>query len=358
MTKFEECILHIGFEKTGTSSIQSFFEKNRTNLMEKNILFPKTFGKKDYFKLSVYACDDSKKDDLRKYLGLINVQRLENFRNNLTNSFRDEIKNTTCTKLLLSDEHLQSRLISLDEIRFLKKFLDNFVIKYKIIIYLRSQIEVAVSHYSNLCRNGGIRNSVLPKIGENHPYYNYEKVLDRWEAVFGHNNLVLRIFSRKEFPDGDIKKDFVRLLGLKWRDFIDVENYNESINVDAQRFLLEINKYLPAFFGDKPNKKRGDISDLVIKNRMGTGLLPTRQQAERFIKIFLESNERLKKKWFPERKEMFEVDFSKYPEKQNSEIDITLSFKIFAEIWSKKQQQIISLTRKIKEEDGRKKKKT
>ena len=71
--------------------------------------------------------------------------------------------------------------------------------------------------------------------------------------------------------------------------------------------------------------------------------MPTRDQAQCFFRIFSKSNNECKKKWFPERKELFEVDFSKYPEQaqQYPKIDYS-AFKIFAELWSKKQRNILA----------------
>jgi hypothetical protein len=343
VVKFDECIVHIGTAKTGTKTLQEFLHKNKSNFARKCIFFPKTFGELNHVKLSAYASADDKKDDIRKNLGLIDRKRIEDFRKELDNSFRQEIENHNCKKLLLSGEHMQSRLTSVEEIQFLKKFLDNFVNKFKIVVYLRSQPEMAVSRYSTFCKSEGTRKTVLPEVNESNLYFNHEKLLERWSKVFGIENIIPRIFSRPELHDGDIKKDFIRILGLNWNDFEDVENSNESINADAQRFLLEINKFLPSFIDDKPNKDRGNIAELVSHNREGTGLLPTREQAEKFLKIFNDSNERLRKKWFPERKKLFEVDFSKYPEKLIENTDYTFAFKIFAELWSTKQEQIHSL---------------
>ncbi len=283
---------------------------------------------------------------------MVNLKLIENFRHEIEKSFRDEIKNQNCRKLLLSDEHMQSRLTSVEEIQFLKKFLNKFVNKYKIVVYLRSQPEMAISFYSDYCRSGGTQKTILQEVTEGVLLFNYEKLLERWSKIFGFENIIPRIFSRTEFHDGDIKKDFIRLLGLNWNEFENVENTNEGINADAQRFLLEINKFLPIFIGDKQNKARGNIVELVSANRQGKGLLPTRKQAENFLKIFADSNERLRKKWFPERKNLFEVDFSAYPEKPFSDTDYTFAFKIFAEIWSKKHEQVLWLIEKNKAQEN------
>jgi len=201
---------------------------------------------------------------------------------------------------------------------------------------------MAISLFSTLCKGGQTRMTILREVKQKNPYYNHEKLFYRWASVFGSENLIHRIFSREEFPDGDIKKDFCHILGLNWDDFEDVKDVNESINADAQRFLLAINKFLPGFIDNKPNKYRGNISQIVSHNRIGPGMLPSRKQAESFFNIFAESNENVRKKWFPKRKKLFNVDFSKYPEKPSDlHLDHTLAFEIFAEIWTMKQKQVL-----------------
>ena len=60
-----------------------------------------------------------------------------------------------------------------------------------------------------------------------------------------------------------------------------------------------------------------------------------RGKGRNFVKNFSESNEPLRPKLFPERKKLFDVDFSIFPEKQFSDTDPSFAFKIFSEIWSK-----------------------
>jgi len=354
--------MHIGTGKTGTKSLQQFLHKNRLVLAKKGILYPRTFGTTHHTKLTQYVFDFNKLDSLKAKLGLlpkklikaglISKDRVEDFRKENINSFQKEIQNTNCTKLLFSAEGL-GNLLSVKEIQFLKKFLDDFVNGYTIIVFLRSQHERAISGFSTRCGLGSTNNMVLPK-KDLDQRFNYEKLLGRWASVFGDENIIPRIFSRKELLDGDIKKDFVSLLGWNWNDFEDVEMFNESMSAEAQKFLLEINKFLPRFIGNKMNENRGDIGRCVSKNFPGKGLLPTRQEAENFFKIFKDSNEKVRQKWFPEKKELFEVDFDKYPEKKelfggDFEKNYTFAFEVFGKLWSEIQEEIRHLKEKFED---------
>jgi len=348
MPKFEECIIHIGTDKTGTKTLQWFFARNRSNLSRNGILYPKTFGDANHFFLSTALCNINKIGHRRKEFGLTQKHLIEIFRNEISDSFRKEIQKENCTKLLISSESLYVNMNTIEEIQRLKNFLDEFVNKYKIVVYIRPQHEHQISGFSTRCLMGSTDKQILPRVKEKKSYINYEKIIGMWVHVFNDENIFPKIFARKEFLDENIKKDFISFLGLNWNDFEDIENRNSSISANAQQFLLEINQYLPEFIGNKKNPNRGDLRLLISSTQKGKGLFPNRKESENFFKIFTESNESFRKKWFPERRELFEVDFTKYPEqvRQYQEIDSSF-FKIFAELWTAKQEQIIQLQKKL-----------
>jgi len=348
MTKFEECIIHIGTGKTGTKTLQWFFAENRSNLSRNRILYPKTFGEGHHHFLSAALCNINKISRRRKVLGLTQQHLIETFRNKILDSFRKEIQKENCTKLLISSESLYALMNTIEEIKRLKNFLDEFVNKYKIIVYIRPQHEHQISRFSTMCLNGYIDKQILPRVKETKSTLNYEKIIGMWALVFNDENVFPRIFAREEFLDENLKKDFISFLGLNWNDFEDVENRNLSISANAQRFLLEINQYLPYFIGNKKNPNRGNLKSLIQSTQKGKGLFPTRKESEDFFKIFTKSNEDFRKKWFPERRELFEVDFTKYPEQvqQYPKVDSSF-FKIFAELWTAKQKRIAKLQKKL-----------
>jgi len=227
--------LHIGTTKTGTKSLQGFLQKNRVVLAKKGILYPITFGEINQVKLAYYVWDFDKLDYLKGKLrildpkliraGLISKELAEDFHKEISSSFQKEIQNTNCTKLLISTEALAS-LSSVKEIQSLKKFLDDFVNEYTIIVYLRSQPERATSDLTTRCVLGTKTESffIERKFTTFFPKnffkrFNYEKLLENWANVFGEENIVPKIFSRKMLLDGDIKKDFVH---LSWLVFLSI----------------------------------------------------------------------------------------------------------------------------------------
>ncbi len=51
------CVLHIGLEKTGTTTIQNRLASNRERLLERGILYPRSAGRSNHLHL-VSACLD------------------------------------------------------------------------------------------------------------------------------------------------------------------------------------------------------------------------------------------------------------------------------------------------------------
>lgn len=58
-----KCFVHIGTEKTGTSTIQEFLNLNRRSLAGLNVLYPKSAGIRNHVKLALAAYNDDRQDD-------------------------------------------------------------------------------------------------------------------------------------------------------------------------------------------------------------------------------------------------------------------------------------------------------
>ena len=342
MIQFEECIIHIGTMKTGTTTLQEFFRHNKSNLAKRGFLFPTTLGKHTHELLTALTLDNKKKDAQKKIL-VINGINFLNFHDEITNLFEQEIKTENLSNMLLSAESMSLLLTSDEEIQHLKKFLDKYCKTFKIIIYLRPQHELGISNFSTNCKQGATKKKFFLENDIKKGFFDYEKLLDRWERVFGFENIIPRIFSKDELHEGDIKKDFCNIFGWNWNKFHDIKNVNESINAEAQLFLIEINKFIPRFVGNKLNPYREDLADLVFVGNEGKGLLPTRKDTEEFLAMYEESNDKVRKKWFPERNGLFKFDLSKYPEKPDMDTDYKFAFKIFAKVWKLKQDQLFAL---------------
>ncbi|MDZ7839283.1 MAG: hypothetical protein U5R46_00460 [Gammaproteobacteria bacterium] len=211
-------ILHIGTEKTGTTTIQQFLAKNRSQLLKKGVLVPASAENKyhNHIKLVAYARADDRQDNLRRSLGIENERDLERFRYRFRSELEREIKTAgrNAQTVVLSSEHCHSRLTSAAEVERLVDLLRPLVEDLAIVVYLRRQDKMAVSLYSTYLKLGGTGKEVFPKTAtESHSYYNLDGLLDRWARVCGEPSIIPRIYEPVELKEGDTVRDFLELIG-------------------------------------------------------------------------------------------------------------------------------------------------
>jgi hypothetical protein len=330
--RFEKCVLHIGTEKTGTTSVQAFLGLNRDNFASHGYFVPGSLmppdmqDKPNHVHLAAIALNDRRFDkDLRGTIGLNDTASLSRFRTSVYTAFNDEVAGVPnhCHTLLLSNEHCHSRLQSVEEVAYLKTFLDAYCETYKIIVYLRPQHELAVSQYGMMLADGFYDIDMFPQLSDsicdkrrrytNWSYFDYGTLLTRWATVFGHNSLVPRIFSRSTLKNGSIIDDFFAGM-LPFDEWPRPERQNANLSPRAQKFLLALYPVLAAT-GHAASAPIGEkIRNILRKLYPGEGTLPCRADAVAFFEQFRVSNGQVLTEWFPMRQKLFDEDFSVYPE--------------------------------------------
>jgi hypothetical protein len=352
---FKKCFIHIGTEKTGSTSIQRYLEKNRDLLLDQGHYYPKCFGPKrgSHYYLCAYVRHDSIFDDLRLISGISNQEELNVFREKLLTSAREEFKSIDTENLHISCENFHSRLMGEAAIKMLKVILSEFCEEFEIICYVRPQHEVAISLYSTHMKLGGTAKNIFEDIDSNNHYYNYFQMLNKWESVFGHNAIEVHFFDKNRLQGADLIHDYCELTGIDKFGLMDIPQENESLSREGLIFLREVNKYLPRFVDNKPSNYRKNIAEIMENNFSGKAVLCSRKEANNYYKIFSDSNEKLFAKFLSGEK--FNVNFDKYPENsQENEFDIS-NFKeiikiVIAAFFSdfKNQERVIKFERKVK----------
>lgn len=321
-------VLHIGVEKTGSSTLQYFLASNRSKLQQNGFMYPKFCGEFCHKKLAVHAENDERIDDLRAEEGLSSAEDVKRFRLNLKAEATTELAGSQFETAIFSSEHCSSRVIEHSEIVRLKEFMLSLFDECKIVVYLRRQDRLQVSHYSTHLKGGGAGYDVLRPVGRVPVFLDYEKLLDAWAGVFGRENVMPRIYSRSELSRGSVVDDFVDLLGLG-NGYTQVEDVNESLLPVAQEVLRQLNQEFPRNNSQLMHPTRRNIYELLVRHFTGQGRLPARAEAMSLCDQYTASNASVLKQWFPERKQLFDSDFSIYPEKP---VSVRLTFADVAEI--------------------------
>ncbi|MDN5849769.1 MAG: hypothetical protein L0H63_09065, partial [Nitrococcus sp.] len=125
--RFKRCLLHIGTEKTGTSTIQRFLAANRQALAAEGVLYPTCGGGENggsQWGFAASAARQAWKLDLGMFLNIHCAQDQARYRSALIDDLSREFEALTGRDaLIISSEHFQSRLRHMDEIVALKEFL-------------------------------------------------------------------------------------------------------------------------------------------------------------------------------------------------------------------------------------------
>jgi hypothetical protein len=323
------CILHVGIEKTGTTSLQRFLGLNAARLLEQGVFAPRSLvadpagGIYNHVLVSTASrLVYDEPDDLQRGIGLCSMDLVVRHRQLVIAALADEIAALArpARVMLVSNEHIHSRLRADAELRQARSLLARFCDRIKVVVYLRRQDEVARSLAMTALRGGATELRLLPDfsgangfdpvLGVDFGYFDHAALLGRLADAFGADALDVRIYADGELRDGDTVGDFF------WREGIDIAGLprpareNASLAADAAIFLAKIN----AADAGTDAAMRQHLLGCLANAHAGAPALPARADAERFMALFADSNEAVRRRWFPGRERLFAADFDRYPE--------------------------------------------
>ncbi|HLY04666.1 MAG TPA: hypothetical protein VKR31_02860 [Rhizomicrobium sp.] len=287
--------MHIGTEKTGSTSVQTFFAQNRAALLAHGWLYPETPGLLAHHSLLAYGLDDGRNDNARRIAGVGKRISLDAFRRQVIRSLDAEIAASGASTLVLSNERLATRLRLPAGVARLKALCDRLARTTKVIVYLRNQADFFASRHTNVIWEGGTRDLDFPGPL---PIADYALLLDRWSDVFGKQNLVVRRFEPGDFPAGDLIADFAQVTGLDTRGLQMPARANPSLDAESLAFLRTLNCRLPYDPAGRVQSFRNRIVRVLQRRRGGTRFTIPHQLATRIEDAYRDSNERVSTDYF------------------------------------------------------------
>lgn len=331
-------ILHIGFPKTGTTTIQKHLEGNRDELGKQGFYLPKYHiihplmeelelegaGHVPLF----YLCSESHGKEialsfLLKTAGLSRDEASREFLDSFWNRTRDEIleHKGNADTVIFSCEFLIFFLE--DQVRRLREILSEMFEEITVVVYLRRQMESLISWYAEVNKIGGpfptfeTLLATQPGVSENY-FFNYEMVLGIWAKYFGEENTKPRIFHRKEMIHNDLLDDFTQTVGIDNSVLTRFDSVNQSLPSDVTEFCRLLNKTYPLFtFGSPANLNRLITAKALVEKYAKPGnraFHPGREQVREIIELYRDSNNAVAKKYLG-KAQLFDEDVSNYPEK-------------------------------------------
>jgi hypothetical protein len=344
-----DCVLHIGLEKTGTTSIQATLAANRERLLALGCLYPRSLGEKSHVRAYAYA-SDGPPDEIKMQCGLAGPGSVEAFRRDLESRFADEIAEAKPATIIVSNEHLSSRLLSIPEVSRLRGLLSVHCRSIKVVVYLRAQGDAHRSAYSTYVKTGGADAFQAPSARLLRDRYLYDLLLERWQTVFGADNIIVRLFDPGEFPQRDVFLDFAGLFdgALRDADLAREPQKNTSLDAFTLEFLRAINQYVPYKSGAQMSEMRGNLHDLVEKFASGAPFEGDSQIIEAIDAAVAQSNETVRSKYFPQRPApLFHPNLREgaaSPERPGLPDE---AVRLMAFLWEAKQTQVLQLKRRL-----------
>jgi hypothetical protein len=229
--------IHIGWHKTGSSSIQDFLLRNRQKLIDQEkTYFPEegllicahhpivwAFQNK---KTSPWGSIEIPPEGPEKYI----------------KDIHESAESKGCGTIVLSSEEFC--ILNNKQISNLHAALENNSFDVIIIAYIRRQDNLIESAYNMEVKWWGtrLRMTFSEYVKARTPYINYTAIVKRWADVFGINNVIIRPFSQEKLVGGDVRIDFCNTLKIDCNKLaITEERMNDSLASQTLEFLRSMN---------------------------------------------------------------------------------------------------------------------
>jgi hypothetical protein len=327
--------LHIGTEKTGTTSIQEFLRSNRGQLLAQGVKFPKLPGPPNQISLSTAALEEVH-SSIEHIFDLHSLNDLVAFRKDMSATLAEAFADSTCKMAILSNEHCSSRLLQQAEVQTLHDMLRPFFDRMFIVVYLRRQDEFLLSTYSTAVKTGVTRPASPPRYASRRDLrYDYWGLLRRWERVFGRDAMICRKFESNALKDGDVVEDFLQTVGVENDTaFERSPHQNESLDAVSLEFLRLMNRHVG---GRGPLRRRL----IQVLSKVGKGpllTLPAETLAE-FMGELRESNRKVAEEYFggvqrdSDDPLFAPLKFSR-PRVEQAELTLNEAVAVMARVWA------------------------
>lgn len=293
----KKIFLHIGCEKTGTTSIQTTLFENK-GILQKNYatLYPNSLGGKNHWKLALYSCDEDK--NLERLLPKGEV--ISEFRKRLRNEFVQEVRRVDSNVIIISNEWLHPRVKSKEEFKRLMELLHLVSTDIEVIMFIRQQDKMAISLYSTSLRAGNYKQFSFPNIVRQDRlpyYYDFLSIYRNWVSNFGAKQVKIRVFDKAVLYKNDAVEDFLHCLGMDSTLFEKDQSRNFSISNEGVKFVRSLN-WLLKYTGFFINQRRARLlSHAVVNSFKGKATLGSDDDCQMFLSHFDISNKQLRSEY-------------------------------------------------------------
>lgn len=231
----KKLFLHIGFYKTGSTSLQKNLARNAAALQTQGICYPFA-PRAPYTQRWQHA----------PLAGALPGRKLSWLTPNKAKTLARAYKSmfaafeaSGCDTLVLSSEAFCDPDVNETRLRWLQETFAGLDIV--VIAYIRRQDTYFLSTYQELIKAGGTKAFAFSDYGKVDRLY-FARRLAPWRKVFGAGKIIVRPFAPNLWPGGELLYDFLPLIGAS-RDGLRLEEpANEGLDYRSVELLRQLNQ--------------------------------------------------------------------------------------------------------------------
>ncbi len=226
---FETCYLHIGGQKTGSTSIQKTLASNAAVLQQTGFHYPTIAA--NHAPLLIAAKPESFRSiawQRRASQAGAETPTVEQLQADFRAAVLQEAQAADARRLILSSEVFSGS--SEEHLRDMRSWLLGFCERIVVVAYVRHPASLTVSKVQQRLKGGTSLDQFNPN-AEGTAY----RELEACRNVYGRESMVLRDFDRALLHRGDVVRDFLKVIGISDADadIFSTHIHNESLSQEG-----------------------------------------------------------------------------------------------------------------------------
>ena len=298
-------IVHIGWHKTGTTSIQQFLGINRDLLLERGFDcrdFLTSFNRIDHVLFCLAPAQEFMNPiKTLKLLHKYGIRMLPEAKNRVAkfeHELDEQLKKNPDVTYIISSETLKDMFQTSEQIITLDSWLKSRFSSIRYVAYVRRQDTYLESQYVQAVKNGAQMS--LEEFGKKYLLQNYFQFANKWQENVGAESFNLRIFDPAHLTDNNSVSDFCNFAGINTHGLRMPKRANAAVGTRAIKMAAWLHRQN---FAKKlsPNK-RHRLSKMFGQ---GAKVEFSKEQRAEVLSANAESNELFHQTYFPELEYLF-----------------------------------------------------
>ncbi len=244
-----KCVIHIGMHKTGSTSIQH----SLAALDDENHYYAQITGAPNH-SVPVFSAFSASplRHPINRARGYDEAGITE-YAKRVRNDIHKSLEAAGERTLVISGEGIKKLKIA--ELERMKAFFDQRSADVEIVSYVRAPMGFISSAFQQHVKTGHLEHFRVDKL-----YPDYQDRFEKFDQVFGRDNVHLWKFDPASFADGSVVRDFCDRLGIDFSKIQEIRK-NESISREIAGVLFAYGNW--SKLNNKPGLTGGDAAKLT-----------------------------------------------------------------------------------------------